>query len=54
MASVSLPLRPVEPTQAGENQRSLEGPEGMAFHTGSRVFTEAEMTELDAADRRSA
>ena len=33
---------------------SLEGPEGRAFHTRSRVFSEAEMTELDAADRRSA
>ena len=31
---------------------SLEVPEGMAFHTRSRVFTEAEMTELVAADRR--
>ena len=28
----------------------LEGPEGRAFHTRSRVFTEAELTELDAAD----
>ncbi|MGS0754545.1 DUF779 domain-containing protein [Roseateles sp. GG27B] len=26
---------------------SLEGPEGKAFHTRSRVFTEAEMAELD-------
>jgi uncharacterized protein (DUF779 family) len=33
---------------------SLEGPEGKAFHTRSRVFTEAEMAELDAADRRTA
>ena len=27
---------------------SLEGPEGKAFHTRSRVFTEAELAELDA------
>jgi uncharacterized protein len=33
---------------------SLEGPEGKAFHTRSRVFSDAEMTELDAAERRSA
>ena len=33
---------------------SLEGPEGVAFHTRSRLFTEAEMTELNADDRRSA
>ncbi|KIL99478.1 hypothetical protein CCC_03994 [Paramagnetospirillum magnetotacticum MS-1] len=26
---------------------SLEGPEGKAFHTRSRVFTDAEMAELD-------
>lgn len=29
---------------------SLEGPEGKAFHTRSRVFSETEMAELDAAD----
>jgi uncharacterized protein len=29
---------------------SLEGPEGKAFHTRSRVFTESEMDELDAQD----
>ena len=29
---------------------SLEGPEGKAFHTRSRVFSEAEMTQLDAED----
>jgi len=29
---------------------SLEGPEGKAFHTRSRVFTEAEMAELDAQE----
>ena len=29
---------------------SLEGPEGKAFHTRSRVFTEAELAELDAQD----
>ena len=29
---------------------SLEGPEGKAFHTRSRVFTAAEMVELDEAD----
>ena len=28
---------------------SLEGPEGKAFHTRSRVFTEEEMAELDKA-----
>lgn len=28
---------------------SLEGPEGKAFHLRSRVFTPAEMAELDAA-----
>ena len=33
---------------------SLEGPEGKAFHTRSRVFTDAEMAELDAADRHHA
>ena len=33
---------------------SLEGPEGKAFHTRSRVFTAAEMAELDQADRRPA
>ena len=33
---------------------SLEGPEGKAFHTRSRVFTEAEMAELDEEQRRSA
>ena len=31
---------------------SLEGPEGRAFHTRSRVFTAAEMAELGGADRR--
>ena len=30
---------------------SLEGPEGKAFHTRSRVFTEAEMAELAAQER---
>jgi hypothetical protein len=29
---------------------SLEGPEGKAFHTRSRVFTAAEMTELEAEE----
>jgi uncharacterized protein (DUF779 family) len=29
---------------------SLETPEGKGFHTRSRVFTEAEMTELHASD----
>jgi uncharacterized protein (DUF779 family) len=28
---------------------SLEGPEGKAFHTRSRLFTEAELAELGAA-----
>ncbi len=28
---------------------SLEGPEGKAFHTRSRVFTDAELAELAAA-----
>ena len=28
---------------------SLEGPEGKAFHTRSRVFTDEEMAELDRA-----
>jgi len=28
---------------------SLEGPEGKAFHTRSRVFTDAEMQELERA-----
>jgi len=27
---------------------SLEGPEGKAFHTRSRVFTDAELAQLDA------
>jgi uncharacterized protein (DUF779 family) len=27
---------------------SLEGPEGKAFHTRSRVFTDAELSELEA------
>jgi uncharacterized protein (DUF779 family) len=30
---------------------SLEGPEGKAFHTRSRVFTDAEWAELRAAGR---
>ncbi|MDP2024341.1 MAG: DUF779 domain-containing protein, partial [Hydrogenophaga sp.] len=30
---------------------SLEGPEGKAFHTRSRVFSEAEMAELDAEEQ---
>ena len=30
---------------------SLEGPEGKAFHTRSRVFTEAELAELDAEEQ---
>lgn len=30
---------------------SLEGPEGKAFHTRSRVFTDAEAAELDLSDR---
>ena len=30
---------------------SLEGPEGKAFFTRSRVFTEAEMAELDAEEQ---
>ncbi len=30
---------------------SLEGPEGKAFHTRSRVFTDAERHELEAAGR---
>ena len=29
---------------------SLEGPEGKAFHTRSRVFTEAELAELAAQE----
>ena len=29
---------------------SLEGPEGKAFHTRSRVFSESEMDELDAEE----
>ena len=29
---------------------SLEGPEGKAFHTRSRVFTAAEMAELEASE----
>ena len=29
---------------------SLEGPEGKAFHTRSRVFTEAELEEIDKED----
>jgi len=29
---------------------SLEGPEGKAFHTRSRVFTDAEMVEIDRLD----
>ena len=32
---------------------SLEGPEGKAFHTRSRVFTELEMAELQAQDEPS-
>ena len=28
---------------------SLEGPEGVSFHTRSRVFTEAELAALDAS-----
>ena len=33
---------------------SLEGPEGKAFFTRSRVFSAAEMAELDAQDAREA
>ncbi len=32
---------------------SLEGPEGKAFHTRSRVFNEAEMAELAAEELRA-
>lgn len=32
---------------------SLEGPEGKAFHTRSRVFTEAEMQEIEAEEARA-
>lgn len=32
---------------------SLEGPEGKAFHTRSRVFNEAEMAELTAEELRA-
>jgi len=32
---------------------SLEGPEGKAFHTRSRVFTQAELDELAAQDAQS-
>ena len=32
---------------------SLEGPEGKAFHTRSRVFTEAELAELAASGARA-
>ncbi|BDU59323.1 acetaldehyde dehydrogenase [Limnohabitans sp. MORI2] len=31
---------------------SLEGPEGKAFHTRSRVFTQAELDELNAEEAR--
>ena len=31
---------------------SLEGPEGKAFHTRSRVFTDAELTELQMGQKR--
>lgn len=31
---------------------SLEGPEGKAFHTRSRVFTQEEMDELDAQEKQ--
>lgn len=33
---------------------SLEGPEGKAFHTRSRVFTEAELAELEAQEAQGA
>ena len=32
---------------------SLEGPEGKAFHTRSRVFTAAELNELDQEELRA-
>lgn len=32
---------------------SLEGPEGKAFHTRSRVFTEAELAEIERQDAAS-
>jgi uncharacterized protein (DUF779 family) len=32
---------------------SLEGPEGKAFHTRSRVFTAAELTELDQEELKA-
>ena len=34
---------------AGGGTFSLEGPEGQAFHTRSRVFTDAELAELGIA-----
>jgi uncharacterized protein (DUF779 family) len=33
---------------SGGGAFSLEGPEGKAFHTRSRVFTDAELSELQA------
>ena len=32
---------------------SLEGPEGKAFHTRSRVFTAAELNELDQEELKA-
>jgi uncharacterized protein (DUF779 family) len=38
----------IDIVEGGGNAFSLEGPEGISFHTRSRVFTDAEVAELEA------
>lgn len=39
----------IDVVKGGGNAFSIEGPEGVSFHTRSRVFTDAEVAELEAA-----
>jgi uncharacterized protein (DUF779 family) len=39
----------IDVVEGGGNGFSLEGPDGISFHTRSRVFTDAECEELAAA-----
>jgi hypothetical protein len=38
----------IDVVKGGGNAFSIEGPEGISFHTRSRVFTDAEIAELEA------
>ncbi len=38
----------IDVVPGGGNAFSLEGPEGISFHTRSRVFTDAEVEQLEA------